>query len=130
MREIEDVRRAIGDHVVLKVIIEAALLADEEKREAAVLAAGSGADYVKTSTGMSAAGGATVADVRLLVEALGGRAKVKAAGGIRDTRSALALLAAGADRIGTSVGVAIVAGLAAGLAAGLGVPGEAVAAAA
>jgi len=63
-------------------------------------------DYVKTSTGIGP-GGATVEDVRLLKEAVAGRAKVKAAGGIRDLKTALALLDAGADRLGTSASAAI-----------------------
>jgi deoxyribose-phosphate aldolase len=66
-----------------------------------------GADYVKTSTGFGPAG-ATVEDVRLLKEAVTGRAKVKASGGIRDWKSMLAMLEAGADRIGTSASLAIV----------------------
>ncbi|HET7768464.1 MAG TPA: deoxyribose-phosphate aldolase [Chloroflexota bacterium] len=117
--EIRIVRRALGAGLTLKVILETALLTDEEKRTAARLAVDAGADYVKTSTGMNVAGGATVTDVRLLVEAVGGRAKVKAAGGIRNTAIALAMLEAGADRIGTSAGVAIVDGLSAELSAAL-----------
>jgi deoxyribose-phosphate aldolase len=105
------VRRAIGA-TTLKVILETALLTDDEKREAARLAVASGADFIKTSTGMSAAGGATVEDVQLLVDAVAGRAQVKAAGGIRDTVAALAMLKAGAARLGTSAGIAIVDGLA------------------
>ena len=109
--EIRDVRRAIGSDVLLKVILETALLADDQKRGAALIAVENGADFVKTSTGMCAAGGATVADVRLLSQAVAGRAQVKAAGGIRDTEAALAMLDAGAARIGTSAGVAILEGL-------------------
>jgi deoxyribose-phosphate aldolase len=67
-----------------------------------------GADYVKTSTGFGAAG-ATVEDVRLMKEAVAGRAKVKASGGIRDWKTTLAMLEAGADRIGTSASLAIMA---------------------
>ena len=67
---------------------------------------GSGSDYVKTSTGFGA-GGATVADVRLLKAAVGGRAKVKASGGIRDWKTAREMLEAGADRIGTSASLKI-----------------------
>jgi deoxyribose-phosphate aldolase len=89
-----------------KVILETCYLTREEKRTACRLAVEAGMDYVKTSTGF-AAGGATVEDVRLLKEAVGGRAKVKASGGIRDLKMVLALLEAGADRIGTSAGVAI-----------------------
>ena len=107
------VRRVVPERLVLKVIIESALLSGEEKREAARIAVDCGADFVKTSTGMHAAGGATVADVRLIKEVVGSRARVKASGGIRDTQTALAMLEAGASRIGTSNGVAIVEGLAA-----------------
>jgi deoxyribose-phosphate aldolase len=67
-----------------------------------------GADYVKTSTGFGAAG-ATVEDVRLMKEAVADRAKVKASGGIRDWKTTLAMLEAGADRIGTSASLAIIA---------------------
>lgn len=70
------------------------------------LAVDAGVDYVKTSTGIGP-GGATVEDVCLLKEAVAGQAKVKAAGGIRDLKTALALLDAGADRLGTSASVAI-----------------------
>jgi deoxyribose-phosphate aldolase len=98
--------RAAEEGLCLKVIIETALLTEEEKRTAAEVVAASGADYVKTSTGF-AGGGATVADVRLLAEVVGGRVKVKASGGIRDVETALAMIEAGADRLGTSSGVAI-----------------------
>ena len=91
-----------------KVILETCYLTDQEKMTACRLAVEAGVDYVKTSTGFGA-GGATVADVRLMKEAVGGNAKVKASGGIRDWASAKALLEAGADRIGTSAGLAIVA---------------------
>lgn len=88
---------------VVKVIIETGLLSDEEKIKATELVAESGADYVKTSTGF-VAGGATVYDVRLLYRAARGRVKVKAAGGIRHALDALAMISAGAERIGTSTG--------------------------
>ncbi|WHZ22088.1 MAG: Deoxyribose-phosphate aldolase [Nitrospira sp.] len=90
-----------------KVILETCLLTHEEKVTACRLAVESGMDYVKTSTGFSQAG-ATVEDVRLLKEAVAGRAKVKASGGIRDWKAARALLEAGADRIGTSASLNIV----------------------
>ncbi len=90
-----------------KVILESCYLSEEEKRIACYLAVEAGVDYVKTSTGFGP-GGATVADVRLMAAAVAGRAKVKAAGGIRSLEVARALLRAGADRIGTSAGVAIV----------------------
>jgi deoxyribose-phosphate aldolase len=92
---------------ITKVIIEAALLTDEEKIAACVLAQQAGADFVKTSTGFGP-GGATVHDVALMRRAVGSQKGVKAAGGIRDVDSARALVAAGATRIGTSAGVHIV----------------------
>lgn len=95
-------------HVEHKVILETCYLSDEEKITACHLAVEAGMDYVKTSTGFGPAG-ATVADVRLMRDAVGGKAKVKASGGIRDWPTAKAMLEAGADRIGTSAGLAIVA---------------------
>ncbi len=88
---------------VVKVIIETGLLSDEEKVKATELVVESGADYVKTSTGF-VAGGATVHDVKLLYNTARGRIKVKAAGGIRHALDALAMISAGASRIGTSTG--------------------------
>jgi deoxyribose-phosphate aldolase len=93
---------------VLKVIIECTLLSDQEKDLACRLCVDAGADFVKTSTGF--AGGATVADVQRLRRTVGGAIGVKAAGGIRDRATAEAMLAAGANRLGTSSGVAIVTG--------------------
>lgn len=89
-----------------KVILETCYLTQEEKRTACRLIVEAGADYVKTSTGFGAAG-ATVADVRLLKDTVAGQVKVKASGGIRDWKSTLAMLEAGADRIGTSAGLKI-----------------------
>jgi deoxyribose-phosphate aldolase len=89
-----------------KVILETCYLTQEEKRTACHLVVEAGAEYVKTSTGFGAAG-ATVADVRLLKETVAGMAKVKASGGIRDWKTTLAMLEAGADRIGTSAGITI-----------------------
>jgi len=91
-----------------KVILETCYLTPQEKRIACQLSVEAGADYVKTSTGFGSAG-ATVEDVRLMKEAVAGRAKVKASGGIRDWKSTLAMLKAGADRIGTSASLVIVA---------------------
>ncbi len=91
-----------GD-IVVKVIIEAGLLSDEEKIKAVDIISNAGADYVKTSTGFIA-GGATIHDVQLLYQAARGRVKVKASGGIRHAEDAIALILAGADRIGTSTG--------------------------
>ena len=94
---------------LVKVIIETALLTDEEKRKACQLVIAGGAQFVKTSTGF-AKSGATVSDVRLLKEEIGNAALgIKAAGGIRDAATARAMLEAGATRIGTSVGNLIVA---------------------
>jgi deoxyribose-phosphate aldolase len=91
-----------------KVILETCCLTREEKIMACRLAVEAGMDYVKTSTGFAAAG-ATVEDVRLMKAAVAGRAKVKASGGIRDWKTTLAMLEAGADRIGTSASLAIMA---------------------
>ena len=92
---------------LLKVILETPLLDARQKSVAARLAAEAGADFVKTGTGF-AGGGATVEDVVALREAVGGRARIKAAGGIRTRAAALALLEAGADRLGCSASVEIV----------------------
>ncbi len=93
--------------VTSKVILEAALLTDEEKVTACALAKAAGADYVKTSTGF-AKGGATVADVALMRRVVGESMGVKAAGGVRDYESLKAMVAAGASRVGASAGVRIV----------------------
>src|SRR5678816_4546417 len=90
-----------------KVILETCYLTQQEKRTACQLVVEAGADYVKTSTGFGPAG-ATVEDVRLMKETVAGRVKVKASGGIRDWKTTLAMLEAGADRIGTSASLAIV----------------------
>jgi deoxyribose-phosphate aldolase len=92
--------------VLLKVIIEAALLNDDEKVRACLAARRAGADFVKTSTGF-AKGGATVADVALMRRTVGAEMGVKAAGGVRGIDDARAMLEAGATRIGASVGVKI-----------------------
>jgi len=90
-----------------KVIIEAALLTDDEKVTACTLAKAAGADFVKTSTGF-AAGGATAADVALMRRVVGADMGVKAAGGVRDLEGLKAMIAAGATRVGASAGVKIV----------------------
>jgi deoxyribose-phosphate aldolase len=90
-----------------KVIIEAALLTDDEKVTACTLAKAAGADYVKTSTGF-ASGGATAADVALMRRVVGAEMGVKAAGGVRDLDGLKAMIAAGASRVGASAGVKIV----------------------
>jgi deoxyribose-phosphate aldolase len=93
--------------VVSKVIIEAALLSDEEKITACTLTKAAGADFVKTSTGFGP-GGATAADVALMRRVVGAEMGVKAAGGVRDLEGLKAMVAAGATRIGASAGVKIV----------------------
>jgi deoxyribose-phosphate aldolase len=93
--------------VVSKVIIEAALLTDEEKITACTLARAAGADFVKTSTGFGP-GGATAADVALMRRVVGADMGVKAAGGVRDLEGLRAMVSAGATRVGASAGVKIV----------------------
>ncbi|MGO0122522.1 deoxyribose-phosphate aldolase [Desulfothermobacter acidiphilus] len=108
--ELRAVRAAVADccpHGVLKVILETALLTREEKLLGCELVLEAGAHFVKTSTGFGS-GGATIDDVKLLRQAVGGRAGVKAAGGIRTLEDFLSMLEAGADRIGTSSGVKII----------------------
>jgi deoxyribose-phosphate aldolase len=94
---------------VLKVIIETALLTDEEKALACELAQEANADFVKTSTGF-ASSGAKVADVRLMRETVGPQMGVKAAGGIHSYDEAMAMVNAGASRLGASAGIQIVEG--------------------
>lgn len=104
--EIEKVRRScVGK--VLKVIIETCLLTDEEKVRACLLAKKAGADFVKTSTGFST-GGATVHDVALMRKTVGNDMGVKASGGVRTHEDLLAMVEAGANRIGTSAGPKII----------------------
>lgn len=105
LRELRDLVEAADERVV-KVILETALLTDEEKTTAAKIAVEAGAHFVKTSTGFGPTG-ATVADVHLLRQVVGPEFGVKAAGGIRSASIALALLQAGANRLGTSSGPAI-----------------------
>ncbi len=100
--------RAGAPGCVVKVILETGLLDERRTIAGALLAAGAGADFVKTSTGV-AVPGATVDDVLLLREVLGSRCRIKASGGIRTRAAALALLAAGADRLGCSASLAIIA---------------------
>jgi len=107
-RDIEAVVEACRQcGVVSKVIIEAALLTDDEKVTASTLSKAAGADFVKTSTGF-ASGGATVADVALMRRVVGADMGVKAAGGVRDLQGLNAMVAAGASRVGASAGVKIV----------------------
>ena len=107
-RDIEAVVEACRQcAVVSKVIIEAALLTDEEKITASTLSKAAGADFVKTSTGFGP-GGATAADVALMRRVVGADMGVKAAGGVRDLQGLNAMVAAGASRVGASAGVKIV----------------------
>ncbi|MGT2883962.1 deoxyribose-phosphate aldolase [Streptococcus ferus] len=107
--DVKAVVEASGDKLV-KVIIEACLLTDDEKVKACLAAKAAGADFVKTSTGFST-GGATVEDVRLMRQTVGPDMGVKAAGGARSLADAQAFIEAGASRIGTSAGIAIIKGL-------------------
>lgn len=100
------VRAAHAGNAIVKVIIEAALLTDEEKVIASQLSKAAGADFVKTSTGFGP-GGATVADVALMRRVVGPDIGVKAAGGVRNYADAQAMISAGATRIGASAGVKI-----------------------
>ncbi len=109
LKDIQAVVDAAKDKALVKVIIETALLTDEEKVKACELAKEAGADFVKTSTGFST-GGATVADVKLMRETVGPDMGVKASGGIHNEAEAIAMIEAGATRIGTSAGVAIMEG--------------------
>ena len=123
IEEVQDVcvHNTMGREVILKVIIEACLLTEEEKIKACELACEAGADFVKTSTGFST-GGAKVEDVELMRKTVDAktmaieretgktskRVRVKASGGIRDLTTARAMIQAGADRLGTSATVEIV----------------------
>jgi deoxyribose-phosphate aldolase len=99
--------RSMRPAVSLKVIIESAALTTEQKVFACQIAQLAGVDFLKTSTGLHPAGGATVEDVRLMKQTAP-RCKIKAAGGIRTAQQAIAMLEAGADRIGASAGVALI----------------------
>ncbi len=106
IKAVVDVKRLNPNLKVAKVIIETGYLTNEEKVIACKLAKEAGADFVKTSTGF--VGGATVEDVRLMRKTVGENMGVKAAGGIRTLQQALAMIEAGANRIGTSTGIAII----------------------
>lgn len=110
-RDIESVTavRQSSKGIVVKVILETAFLTDEEKVVACKLVKEGGADFVKTSTGFFGEG-ATVQDVRLMRQTVGEHFGVKAAGGVRTYVDALAMIEAGANRIGTSTAVAVVSG--------------------
>lgn len=105
--DIEAVTRIAKGRALVKVILETCLLSDDEIQRACLLAVAAGADFVKTSTGFSS-GGATLRAVRLMRETVGPDIGVKASGGIRDRKTAMAMLEAGATRIGASSGVQIV----------------------
>lgn len=109
--DVAAVRVACKGRALLKVIIESAALTSEQVIEACRAAERGGAQYVKTSTGFHPAGGATVEAVRTMRETVGDRLGVKASGGIRDTAMALAMLAAGASRLGLSGTRAVLDGL-------------------
>jgi deoxyribose-phosphate aldolase len=112
--DIHAVRSAIDDVVgerVLKVICESATLSDDELRNTCRAAVAAGADFVKTSTGFHKAGGATERALSIMRETVGPNIGVKASGGIRTTAAALAMIAAGATRIGASATREILAGL-------------------
>jgi deoxyribose-phosphate aldolase len=111
IKELVDLTRALGmtedaKRTLIKIIIEAHYLTEEEKRIACRMISDAGADFIKTSTGT--AGGATIEDIRLIREEVGPDMGVKAAGGIRTPAQAVAMLDAGANRIGTSSAVEIV----------------------
>lgn len=105
MEEIVKICREAGK--TSKVIFENCYLTDDEKRKVAEIAKEVKPDFIKTSTGFGT-GGATVEDVKLMKSVVGDEVKVKAPGGIRDLKTALAMIEAGAERLGTSAGVAIV----------------------
>jgi deoxyribose-phosphate aldolase len=108
----QDIRAVVDEargKALVKVIIEASLLTDEEKIRACEAAVKAGADFVKTSTGFST-GGATIEDIALMRKTVGPNIGVKASGGIRDAKAFRAMIEAGATRIGASSGIAIVKG--------------------
>lgn len=96
----------IGEALIIKVIIEACYLTDQEKKQVSEMVKKVGADFVKTSTGFGS-GGATIKDVKLMREAVGFDLGVKASGGIKDCDQAIAMIEAGATRIGTSSAIQI-----------------------
>ncbi|UCZ55262.1 deoxyribose-phosphate aldolase [Bacillus shivajii] len=109
LRDIKAVVDAAKGNALTKVIIETSLLTEEEKVKACELSVKAGADYVKTSTGFSG-GGASVEDIKLMRKTVGPDIGVKASGGVRDRQGTLAMIEAGATRIGASAGIAIVKG--------------------
>lgn len=109
--DIRAVREALPPEVLLKVIIESAALTDDQIVAACERAEAAGAEYVKTSTGFHPMGGASVHAVELMARTVGGRLGVKASGGIRTAEAALAMVQAGATRLGLSASAAILAEL-------------------
>ena len=109
--DIAAVRASVPEGKVLKVIIESAALSDEAIVGACRAAEAAGADFVKTSTGFHSAGGASAEAVRLMAQTVGGRLGVKASGGIRTAAAALAMIDAGATRLGLSGTRAVLDGL-------------------
>ena len=105
----DDVKAVVeaANGTLVKVILETCLLTEDEIKKACELCLEAKADYVKTSTGFSTRG-ATIEDVRIMKEAVHGKAKVKAAGGVRTPEDMVKIVAAGADRIGTSAGCSLV----------------------
>ena len=105
----DDVKAVVeaANGTLVKVILETCLLTEDEIKKACELCVEAKADYVKTSTGFSPRG-ATIEDVRIMKEAVHGKAKVKAAGGVRTPEDMVKIVAAGADRIGTSAGCSLV----------------------
>ncbi len=106
LKDIKAVVDAAGSDAIVKVIIESCLLTDEEKVLACKLSKEAGAHFVKTSTGFNT-GGATVEDIKLMRQTVGPEMGVKASGGVRDLRTALDMIEAGATRIGASASVSI-----------------------
>ena len=107
--DISAVRRVAASPAILKVIIETCLLTEAEKIKACEIVKHAGADFVKTSTGFSS-GGATLRDVAMMRRIVGKEMGVKASGGIKDYATAVAMVKAGASRLGVSAGIAIVEG--------------------
>ncbi|OPJ60492.1 deoxyribose-phosphate aldolase [Clostridium oryzae] len=106
-QDISAVVNAAKGKALVKVIIETCLLTDEEKKQVCIIAKKCGADFVKTSTGFSTAG-AKASDVSLMRECVGKEMGVKASGGIRDYKTTMEMIEAGASRIGASAGIAII----------------------
>jgi deoxyribose-phosphate aldolase len=105
--DIAAVRAVLTDQQILKIIIETAALTAEQIVRACEMAEAAGADFVKSSTGFHPAGGASIEAIRIMAVTVGGRLGVKAAGGIHDTQTALALIDAGATRLGMSATAAV-----------------------